>query len=102
MTKAALKYVFILLGTLVVSLVLWGTFIGHGRTLADIPSEGTAFEEMWYGSADSGFKGLCTESWLHNSGYNGILDANLRENTYDALVEQPALGIMKFSAVEGG
>lgn len=102
MTKAALKYVFILLGTLVVSLVLWGVFIGQGRSISDIPTEGTNFEQMWYGTADSGFKGLCSESWLNNSGYNGILDANLRESAYNALQERPALGIMKFSAVEGG
>ena len=101
MTKAALKYVFILLGTLVVSLVLWSVFIGQGRSISDIPEEGTAFEEMWYGNSESGFKALCAESWLHNSGYNGILDADIRDNTYAQAPDQPAQGIKKFISAEG-
>lgn len=95
MTKKALTYVFILLGTLVVSLLLWGFLIGFDRSISDIPAEGTAFEEMWYGNADSGFRGLMTETWLQNSGYNGILDSKMREETYDDVTEGSSL--FKFS-----
>ena len=42
------KYMFLIIGALVMSLVLWFIFIGKNVTFSNYTEKGAAFEQMWY------------------------------------------------------
>ena len=92
MSKTALIWVFKLLGTLVISLILWATFIGTGATLntlsaVDAVDKGTTvgpLYEQWLFRDDTyGFKAYLQNEWCYNSNYNGYWLSNVVSENWD-------------------
>lgn len=58
MEKRALIHVFIILGTVIVSLILWRIFIGTSMTTMDVSNQGALFDKLVYTGADAFFENV--------------------------------------------
>lgn len=87
------KYMFLIIGALVMSLVLWFIFIGKNVTFSNYTQRGAAFEQMWYlaetpidcfvrddlsGTSDEAdgkpvsLRRFMQDYWVVNSGFHGL------------------------------
>ena len=90
MTREALVWVFKILGTLVLSVILWAVFLGRGATVATLTAVDTAgnatangplYEQVMFGDNNRGFKAYLQEEWCANSYDNGYwLDRQISNN----------------------
>lgn len=90
MTREALVWVFKILGTLVLSVILWAVFLGNNATTATLSAvddnglgtaNGPLYEQFMFGTNTQGFKSYLQEEWCNNSYDNGYwLDNQISEH----------------------
>lgn len=86
--SGVIKYVFKILGILVISLIVWALFIGRpsGKattTAQTYTQQGSVFEELVYGNRTSGFKWASGMTWLQATGCNGIQSELFTKSTWE-------------------
>lgn len=94
MSKTALVWVFKILGTLLISILLWACFLGTDTTIhvlsaVDSSGRGTAtgplYEKFMFGDDNSGFKAYLQEEWCNNSNNNGYRLAKYIESNWQTV-----------------